>query len=466
MVTKARPQSKHQSNGAAGKALLRRTTFRTSRQMDFLSERELATQIGHDADEWRLVIIKELIDNALDACEEHDIAPVIELTADATGIAIRDNGPGLPESTLKGALDLMVRVSSREAYQSPSRGAQGQALKGLVTMPRIIDPEHGRLIVTAHGKRHEIRCEADPISQRAVVHDDVTEARKSKNCKIKRNEKASFLTGTEVRVQWSAERRRFLWPCEPPESDARAQALVEGYSLFNPHATFILDWFGTRSRWQATDRSWAKWRPNQPTSSHWYEQRHLERQIGAYISHDREARRERLVSEFIAEFDGMSGSAKRAKVLDHAGLRRAKLSDLVEDDRLDSTRIAKLLAALQQNTRPVKARRLGIIGEAHLRKRLLALGIVPESFQYSRRLAKNGLPWIIESAFGWLGEDAKDARRIYTGVNFSPALAVAARQARRRQATRRRYDTVDIRARLFPKRPRFRGSFVAVSRQF
>jgi DNA topoisomerase VI subunit B len=93
--------------------------------MDFFSEKELVTQTGHSVDEWPLVIAKELIDNSLDACEESDIAPVIEVAADATGITIRDNGPGLPEDTLQGALDFTVRASNREAYVSPCRGAQG-----------------------------------------------------------------------------------------------------------------------------------------------------------------------------------------------------------------------------------------------------------------------------------------------------------------------------------------------------
>ncbi len=100
-----------------------RTTFRTSREMDFFSERELVTQTGHAREEWPLVILKELTDNALDACEEADIAPVVTIKADAGGITVGDNGPGLPEETLAGAMDFSIRVSNREAYVAPDRGA-------------------------------------------------------------------------------------------------------------------------------------------------------------------------------------------------------------------------------------------------------------------------------------------------------------------------------------------------------
>lgn len=41
-------------------AILNRTTFRTSRAMDFFSEKELTTQTGHGIEEWPLVVVKEL----------------------------------------------------------------------------------------------------------------------------------------------------------------------------------------------------------------------------------------------------------------------------------------------------------------------------------------------------------------------------------------------------------------------
>ena len=54
---------------------LQRTTFSTSRLLDFASAKELTAQTGHAVDDWPLVIVKELLDNAIDACEEAGIAP-------------------------------------------------------------------------------------------------------------------------------------------------------------------------------------------------------------------------------------------------------------------------------------------------------------------------------------------------------------------------------------------------------
>ena len=61
---------------------LKRTTFTTSRMGDFFSEKELTAQTGHEREDWPLVIVKELIDNALDACEDAGTPP--KITVDFT----------------------------------------------------------------------------------------------------------------------------------------------------------------------------------------------------------------------------------------------------------------------------------------------------------------------------------------------------------------------------------------------
>ena len=99
----------------AAAAKLERTTLRTSRLLDFCSRKELIAQTGHQPDAWPLVVLKELVDNALDACEEAEVAPQITIQVDANRITVIDNGPGIPAETVTDVLDFSVRVSSREA---------------------------------------------------------------------------------------------------------------------------------------------------------------------------------------------------------------------------------------------------------------------------------------------------------------------------------------------------------------
>ena len=245
-----RRQKKQAESKAKDSPKLERTTFVTSRQMDFFSEKELTTQTGHQVEEWPLVFLKETIDNALDACEEADAAPVITVTADECGITVKDNGPGLPESTLESALDFSVRASNREAYVAPDRGAQGNAMKTLLPMPRVIDPEGGKLIIAASGQRHVLTCGADPISQFAAINDDA---------------EPTPTSGTLIRIEWTEDvddDGDVMWPFDSLfprewEDDARQDStvffrrvldLVEGFAIFNPHASISLDWFGHEDR--------------------------------------------------------------------------------------------------------------------------------------------------------------------------------------------------------------------------
>jgi len=141
---------------AKARPRLDRVVFKTSRFLDFVGKRELTAQIGHPVEEWPLVILKEVVDNGIDSCEEAGTAPAITVevatAAGTAAIRISDNGPGIASETIADILDYSVRVSSREAYVSPTRGAQGNALKttpdgvraiGHAGRDRDRKPEHG-----------------------------------------------------------------------------------------------------------------------------------------------------------------------------------------------------------------------------------------------------------------------------------------------------------------------------------
>ena len=132
--------------------LLSRTAFSTSRVLDFLSARELTFQCGYSQEDWPLVIVKELVDNALDACEEQGIAPEITVTGDSTGHHGRRQRRRHPAAVVDRLLDFSIRVSSREAYVAPDRGAQGNALKTVVAMPFVLSSgKSGRVDIAGGG---------------------------------------------------------------------------------------------------------------------------------------------------------------------------------------------------------------------------------------------------------------------------------------------------------------------------
>jgi DNA topoisomerase VI subunit B len=207
-------------------SLLQRETFSTSRLLDFFSEKELAAQCGHARSEWPLVVAKELIDNALDAAEDAAIAPpAIDVVVDGHGsVSVSDNGPGLPPETVRAILDFSVRVSSRAAYVSPTRGAQGNALKTILAMPFVLDRDAGFGVhVFSKGVHHEIKCRFDPIRQEPVID---------------HNEAASGFVknGTSICVEWPDSASSIL-----ENAKARFLQIAESFAWLNPHLTLTLD---------------------------------------------------------------------------------------------------------------------------------------------------------------------------------------------------------------------------------
>jgi DNA topoisomerase VI subunit B len=382
--------------------VLKRSTFRTSRLLEFCSQKELVLQTGHPVEEWALVILKELVDNALDACEEAGIAPEITVAVGEGLILVHDNGPGMPAKTVKDLLDYTVRVSSHEAYASPTRGAQGNALKTLIAMPFALDGTKGESLIEARGVSHQITFTVDHVRQVPQV-DHVRAESDVKN-------------GTRVAVRCPNR------ASANADTKSRFLQIAEDYTWLNPHLTLHINWDGERRTIAASDPKWTKWKPSNPTSAHWYDVARLERLIAAYAADDLDRKRSRTVREFVSEFRDLSATAKQKVVLDATGMARTALPDLFRDGEVDRTRIGKLLAAMQANSKPVKPAALGLIGKDHLAARFEAAGVDPKTFQYKRTLCNDdGIPAVIEIAFGYCPEGPL-VRRIVTGVNWSVGI--------------------------------------------
>lgn len=378
---------------------LERVTFTTSRLLDFFSEKELAAQTGHPRHQWPLVIVKELADNALDACEEAGVAPRITVTVDAAGITVADNGPGIPPQTVAGVLDYSVRISSRAAYCAPDRGAQGNALKTIAAMPFVLDGTAGHVEVDALGVVHDITVRVDPVRQEPVIA-----------CAQRTG---SVRTGTRLTVHWPHSASSLLESCR-----GGFYRLAEEYAWLNPHLDISLT-VGTEGyRWEPSPAAWSKWTPGDATSPHWYTPDRLAGLITAHLSHP--GHEKLTVRDFLAEFRGLAGTSKRSAVLTRAGMARTALSDFV-NGHVDQDAVTSLLDAMRAESRPVKPDQLGVIGRDHLGARLAGLGAAAESVAY-RKIAgeSGGLPWVIEAGFGYV--PGADEGRVITGVNWSPGL--------------------------------------------
>jgi DNA topoisomerase VI subunit B len=389
---------------------LARVNFSVSRLMEFCSQRELQNQTGHSVSEWPLVVAKELLDNALDAAEEAEVAPEITVIVEQDKIIVRDNANGIDAQTIVSILDYTVRVSSREAYVSPTRGAQGNALKTILAMDYVLQgaagDAAGMTIVETRGVAHRIEFRVDHINNQPRIFHTIAPS--------------PISTGTRFTVHWS----------DPDllEEDDFIQ-LVRAYVWFNPHLTVHGVWFGREFiNVTATNPNWEKWRPRDPTSPHWYDEARLQRYLAAHVARDRDRGQSRTVREFISEFRGLSGTALQRKILNELGCSHQSLAGFYGIRQVNREGIAKLLSVMKRHSRPVAPKHLGIIGAEHLNERFLAAGGAADTFKYQCRkgITDDGIPYVIEFAFGLhragLDGSAPVARQLFTGANWSAAI--------------------------------------------
>jgi DNA topoisomerase VI subunit B len=392
-------------NGKAGDAL-RREVAVLNRSMEFFTQKELTARMGGGPSQWPAILVKELIDNALDAAEGLR-PPVVEVTVNKDGFTVADNGPGLPDEIVEGSLDYNVRVSDKALYVTPTRGQLGNALKCVWAAPFVA--HGGRLAavtVKTGGHRHTVRVSADQIEGCPRIEHVIENGQPVR-------------IGTSVEVAWPG---AASYGAGGEVSDF--YQLLYGFATFNPHARFTYAEDGhSPEEILPSDTAWRKWRPADRPPPHWYDLGRFRGLVaGKLAAARRDGGRPQTVRAFIAEnFCGLSGTVVRGGLLRDCGLEGATLDRLAPGGDLDDALLEDLLAAMKRHARPLKPRTVGVIGRASLTDAVAGLFDADEESVCYRAAALEvgGVPYVLEVAFGF---DAIDERlALVTGVNWSPA---------------------------------------------
>ena len=377
---------------------LQREVFTISREMEYLTADELEKQTGYSrAEWWPRVIGKETIDNGLDNCEQVGVSPEITVFFDGKKLEISDNGGGIPAEIVKRLSDFTTRTSDKLAYVSPTRGAQGNAWKTLLAMPYVLDGERAcPVVIEACLVRHEIRIRTDQIARRPVVD------YQQQPLSVQSGGTAIIFGRLQARLE------------DVDENPENVPRLVSDYALFNPHAAFRLN----NDVFPARDPQWRKWSPRDPTPPHWYTLDRFEELVASMVS----TGKARTVRDFLADFRGLTRTSTRMNVLAAAGLERgAKLEDLVDKKRgaFDKKALARLLTAMQQNSKEVAPEVLGVLGKRHFEEKLAG---EDQSFRYAKQSgSENGLPYIVEAACRLTDDELLQG--LHVGLNWSVPLS-------------------------------------------
>jgi DNA topoisomerase VI subunit B len=414
-----------------------RKTFTINRALEFFSEKELTMQIGHPRHMWPIALVKELIDNALDACEGGAAgAPEIMVTVESDEVTVADNGPGLPLATLQRSLDYLVRVSDKAHYVSPTRGQLGNALKCVWAAPFVVSGgEHGRVVVSAHGHTHTIDVSLDHIAGQPSI------TLGSEPCDVK--------TGTIIKMGWPGIAGYLSGDKIPPFYKApTVWDLAARYAAFNPDLTITVSDAaeGRQDTWARSATEAPRWAPNRPTSPHWYTPERFRTLLAGELAAARELAAAPTVREFVAKFAGLSSSARQKAVTDAAGLTNAPLSALIAGNEIDQEKAAVLLRGMREQSRPIKPAALGAIGKAHLTHHLVTDCFVEaESIQYRKfEEEADGMPAILELAFGiYVKELQERSATIAVGANWSPVLTPSQITPLQQALTKARVDPGD-----------------------
>lgn len=395
---------------------LNRKTFTTSRLMEFFNEKELQMQIGHSRQYWPIALLKELVDNSLDACENGDITPEIKIELFDDSVCVTDNGPGISEDVIEKSLDYLVRVSDKNHYVSPTRGQLGNALKCVWAAPFVVDGEAGRVEVGTRGKLHQIQVSLDRIGQTPKLDHTVS------NGIVK--------TETFVKMHWPQiasylNRNHFYDSYNTPPT---AHTIITEYTAFNPHV--LIRFFDSSSDFYTfapTALNWRKWKPNRKTSPHWYTPEKLQSLIAATVHNERDNGRQTTVREFITDFDGLTSTAKSKRVTEVAGLGGKYLNDLVINNDIPMGPIRRLLECMKNEAKKVKPLTLGSIGKDHFTHWLTNHAFCDQTtIKYKKVVGEAAeLPFVLEIAVGIHTKDYEGCKGgVTVGVNWTPMLTM------------------------------------------
>jgi len=399
------------------------------REFDYLQLHWLEKTTGRPSHDWDLYIIKELLDNALDA-DEHRTRKydeVVELTMSidlhyrhinvldihSLDIAVSSGTP-FPTDLLTDVFDLTVYTSDKSLYNYPSRGQQGNALKTILGIPYALhhfgygDYANIRkpLVIETNNQAYVIALEIDEAHQQAHLSS------------LQPASLNSPRDGTCVRAGID----RFVQ--EQPRTLKDLYTWAQRFALLNPHIAFY--WHvrigDQETYWNfPADPTWdSLFADTAPV--HWYEYTQLRELL---LALERELGSEAPLPQVLQAFAGFTlaedPGGQRAKALcNRVGFQT--LGDLrLTSDHVYTLRNA-LWPALQREGRKVPAEQLGGLGEGHVVNTLNRFFDLETPPLYRRIVhddpADPAHPFVLELVLARL--PAGEKRVIWTGLNHTP----------------------------------------------
>lgn len=380
-----------------------------NRIMEYFTIDGLVKMTGIESDKFDIYILKELIDNALDACELTDKPPniSIEINSDLflkgqeceyakegiIHIKVKDEGPGISKEILKEITNFQRFGGTKYFVKKPSRGAQGNALMTILGIPAILAIELGEetpsIKITTKRWIHIWKIKINKVLEKIEVE--------------KKTRRVNFTRGTciEIALPWN------VWI-----EEKRYNKVIESFAMWNPHTRIEYQCNGKKRIFERSIQKIDKYSRAGFGSVHWYTLDDFENLLYANIRYMERKRVKETIIDFAKHFKG--GSSNQKTFTQSFAKDLPKYINQIQKKSISK----KLFLALKESTSPPKSSIIGSIGKKHFFNVINRYKAIEKLFKYKKFpvfFPGTDIPYCLEVAVGTT--EKLEERKVFFGIN-------------------------------------------------
>jgi len=380
-----------------------------ARSLDYVNLQKLLTLTGCSGRDLDKFILKELVDNGLDACKKCQLGyPAVKVIINRDRIEVRDYGRGMTEEDIRKITDLTKSYSMKTLYKTPSRGVLGNALKCILGIPYALSREF------------DVECPDYPIQ--------IISKRKEYRIKLQIQDLEEKVTANISTVDippmedQSETAVSLKLPLEMFTEEDEYLDIIRGFALFNPDAYFGILTARNAEGYEPIDGGHKRF--TGAPSVLWYTESDFKRLVEATIRDIRSGGKDETLRHFIKQFRGLSSDKIVRKIIGEMQAEEKDIPhvlDLASKDDL----IAQLYELCKKYSKEPSLNVLGEIGEEQLRTRIKQIYGELEKFRYKK--AKGISTWGIIPVHYFLEVAVAvvpniEETKVLVGINHSPCL--------------------------------------------
>jgi len=337
---------------------------RKSRNIEFLEVDNLLKQMGISKSQIPVYILKELLDNGIDADEDNNIEPKINVWFDIKDKTLKlsvENQTPFPENEIDNILDLDNYYGTKTYRKYLKRGAQGNALKTIIG---FASTQNKTIKLQTKNKIHELGFYVNGL-----------DAEKIHNITETDNE----VIGTKIYLEIIFD---YL------EEDEFTE-FMDDYVLSNQNVEFNFDVSGTNVRYDKIDNLN---RYNKKDNIKFYKLEDFNKLILAEQDLSKRTNQKLSIINFCKRFDSLSSNRITTQLLKNIDVKW--INELTENDS------ETLYNNMKQLSKEFKTKNLGEVGKEAFKKRverLHGIELSEHNIKYKKVFAEdNGIPFVIE----------------------------------------------------------------------